>query len=51
MLLVSVEPSSYGLKMEFACCNNPQCTRRIKFEGKWNGRHFELGSEKEVTPE
>jgi hypothetical protein len=45
MLLVSVEPSNYGLKMEFACCDNPKCTRRIKFEAKWNGRHEKLDGE------
>jgi hypothetical protein len=48
MLLVSVEPSNYGLKVEFACCDNPKCTRRLKFESKWNGRHFERAAEEQV---
>lgn len=51
MLLVSVEPSNYGLKLEFACCNNSECTRRLKFEGKWNGRHFEQGQDEEIKPD
>lgn len=50
MLLVEVKPGKMGVAMEFACCNNPQCTKRIKFEAKWNGRHFEQGKDEEVKP-
>ena len=41
MLLMAVKPGKGGLKFEAACCGNPKCTRRIRFEGKWIGRHIE----------
>lgn len=51
MVLVSVKPSNYGLEMEFACCTNTKCTRRMKFAAKWTGRHFAVGTDEEVKGE
>lgn len=51
MVLVAVKAGKYGVEMEFACCANPKCTKRIKFAGKWNGRHIEMGKDEDVKGE
>lgn len=51
MLLAFVKPGKYGIELEFACCNNPKCTKRLKMGGKWMGRHFEMGKDEDVRSE
>lgn len=51
MLLIKVKPGKMGVDLEFACCDNAGCTRRLKMGGKWNGRHYEQGKDEEVKPE
>lgn len=46
MVLIKVKTHRAGrLELTFRCCGNPRCTRTIKLEGHWNGRHENLTQE------